>query len=429
MCGRGRVRRSIGMIGMVSILAGARPAGAADLWSSGAGDRYLSANLTLKSTSLLSRAPEDTTLFPERWSASALTRGRLILQGRPVSWLKAEAAYEQRTRHMSEGSGAGGGSGVLFSETDAAYRLEPLDDSILGVGETYRWRHELDRASIALSLGGVDLKIGRQAIGWGRGLMFSAVDIFAPFTPLEVDREWRRGVDAVRGTLPLSDLFSMDLVAAFGESEETSAFALRVHGYVGSLDGEIIVGRRYSDTFYAATASLPVWDAELHGEVALFNTPETLPHGNILGREDLAAKSVIGGSYSVDVGMGILVAAEHHFSGFGVGEIGDLETRLEDPAFRDRALRGDTQIMGRHAGVLQVSYGISTLSPGTLSWIFSPTDGSGVLIPSITWAATDWFTVAASAYVAHGADPEDGRLRSEYGATPTSGLVQISFYY
>jgi hypothetical protein len=52
-------------------------------------------------------------------------------------------------------------------------------------------RHEIDRANAQVHLRRADLTIGRQAIGWGRGVMFTSVDLFAPFSPLEVDREWR----------------------------------------------------------------------------------------------------------------------------------------------------------------------------------------------------------------------------------------------
>jgi hypothetical protein len=48
--------------------------------------------------------------------------------------------------------------------------------------------------------------------------LFGAVDLFSPFTPFEADREWRRGVDAVRCDLKLTDRASLDVVAAFGES-------------------------------------------------------------------------------------------------------------------------------------------------------------------------------------------------------------------
>ena len=92
-------------------------------------------------------------------------------------------------------------------------------------------------------------------------------------------------------------------------------------------------------------------------------------------------------------------------------------------------MRGDTQILGRHAGAVQVSYGIAGVMPLSLTWIFSPVGGSGVLTSSVSWSFSDNVTLVANAYFPYGAKPKDGRIRSEYGGTPISGLVQIRFYY
>ena len=35
-------------------------------------------------------------------------------------------------------------------------------------------------------------------------MLFGAVDLFSPFSPLEADREWRRGVDAIRADVKLA---------------------------------------------------------------------------------------------------------------------------------------------------------------------------------------------------------------------------------
>ena len=402
---------------------------AIELWSSVGGDRYYAFDTALKWTSLLSRASEDTLLYPERWSAAALWRMRLGFEALPASWLKVEVAYEQRARTVSERSGAGGGSGVLLDESKAPYRIGQLDDALVRIGSTFSYRHELDRAFAAAYLGRTEITVGRQAIGWGRGMLFGAVDIFAPFTPLESDREWRRGIDALRANIPLTDLISLDAIAAFGESTKTSAYAGRLRGYIGNVDGELIFGRRYDDLLWAATASSPVHDAEMHGEVALFRTPEAHPKNGLLGNDHLVAKSVIGGSYSFDLGGELLLIAEHHFSGFGLRDVRDAGKRLEDPSFRERYLRGDMQILGRHAGVVQAVCGMAGVSPLNLSWIFSPTDGSGVLVPSVSWIFSDNVTLAANAYLSYGAEPDDGEIRSEYGGGPVSGLLQISFYY
>jgi hypothetical protein len=59
----------------------------------------------------------------------------------------------------------------------------------------------------------------------------------------------------------------------------------------------------------------------------------------------------------------------------------------------------------------------------------SATDGSGVLIPSVTWTFSDNVTFVFTGYLPHGAEPVNGMLQSEYGGNPISGILQANFYY
>ncbi len=401
----------------LAVLLAAQPAFGISLWSSADGSRYWALDAALKWSALSSYAPEAPLLYPKRWSAAALGRGRLALRGQAATDLHVRLAYEQRARAVSTGAGAGGGAGVLGPESRAPHRLKQFD-AALAIGENVAYRHELDRAFVAWRVGRGELQIGRQAIGWGRGVLFGAVDIFAPFNPLESDREWRRGLDALRVFLPLADRFSLDLVAAGGSSVDESAFVGRLYGHIGALDGELLLGRRRRDRFVGTAASARVKGAEIHGELASFKTPATEGGAVVL-------KALLGGSYAWDIEGGLLLVGEYHFSGFGVSDIAELYTA----PYRVRLIRGDAQIWGRHAGALQLSQGITGTLPRTLGWLFSPLDGSGVLTGVVTWIFSDELTLAASAYWPYGEQPRQGILQSEYGGAAKSGLLQISFYY
>ncbi len=400
------------------------------IWSSAWGDRYYALDTSLKWTSLLSHAPSDTALYPQRWSAASLWRTRLSLAARPAPWLGAEIAYEHRARSVSEGSGAAGGAGVLPGEADAPYRISQLDALLVGVGDTFAYRHELDRASLTISSGTSRIAIGRQAVGWGRGVLFTAVDVFAPFTPLESDREWRRGIDAIRASLPLRNTLSLEVVAAMGEDAESSALVGRLQGYHGDFDAELVAGKRREDYLFAVTASAPAHGAELHGELALFDVPEALPDGGSFGRDDLVAKAVIGASRSFDVGGELVFLGEYHYSGFGAAHTDRVGELIDEDAFRERLMRGDSQILGRHAVAVQTSFSIGGgVAAASLLWITSPKDGSGVVSPGVTWVFSDNITLVGRGYAGYGPGSEDGEIQSEYGATPATGLIQISFYY
>jgi hypothetical protein len=285
----------------------------------------------------------------------------------------------------------------------------------------------------------MDVTVGRQAIGLGRGVLFGAVDVFSPFTPLEVDREWRRGVDAIKidTQLPGSDTWSLGLIAAFGDRAEWDESALvgRLRGYVGGFDAELILGKRGEDRMYAGVLSAPVGDAEIHGEVAFFDTPEHFEDGGLFGSDGEVAKAVIGFSYNFDVGNGLTVAAEYHFSGFGCESAADLDSDSPtfDAAYATRFLtrfqRGDMQIAGRRAVALSLRYNAERAFLPALLVMGSPDDGSGVISPSLVWDASESVVVSMSLFAPFGREPEADVDRSEYGGSPASVFLQVSATY
>jgi len=402
---------------------------AGEIWTDESGEKQVSLDIGFKSSLLLSYGPDDPLLFPERWSGTNLYRLRLSLSTKYNECMNSELAYESRVRLVSEGAVMGAGGGVLPSFAEAPYRISQLDWELAEGGDTFLGRHELDRALVAFHPHWGEITTGRQAIGLGRGVLFGAVDVFAPFSPLEIDREWRRGVDAVRIEYQASDTRSVELMAAFGESWDESALLCRVRGYYGNVDGELIFGKRAEDTMCAATMSTIVGDSEMHLELALFDTPEAQPDGSLFGNEHLVGKAVLGASHTFDFGNGLTLLGEYHYSGFGVSDTSDATSRLMDPVFQKRFLRGDMQILGQQAIALRITYPVNEAWTSSLLILQSPTDGSGVAAPSLTWDLTDNVSIVATSFIPWGTEPSGGQLNSEYGGTPLSLFLQLRAYF
>lgn len=377
---------------------------------------------SLKASALVFRAPDAPDLFPERTGAESMWRFRVEPELRAGTRAVITVAYEQRLRNRS-GSGGLAAAGILPAQTAAPFRIRPLDWSLTqSAGAS--WRHEIDRASARLHAGRADITIGRQAIGWGRGVMFGAVDLFSPFSPLEADREWRRGVDAIRADIKLTDRSSLDLVGAFGRTWDESAVAGRARGYAGAIDLEVMAGRRARDAFGGVTTSAAVGDAELHGELAAFRVDDGEP--GTLAR--VVWKAVAGGSYRLPIGNGILFYAEYHYSGFGASRPEGMLPLLAAPGFIARYARGDTQILSRHALALMASYEHSPEFVFSGQWVHNPRDASGVIAPGMTYTLSDQLSLLGTAYVPYGRAPRGNQLRSEYGAASLSGLLQLRLY-
>ena len=381
----------------------------------------LTVRTSVKATGLLSRSPNAPDLFPERTAGESMLRLRVEPEVRASGNTTFNFAYEQRLRYTSAPMVGIAAIGILPSEVATPFRLEPL---VWRVSESANggWRHEIDRANAQVHIGRADLTIGRQAIGWGRGVMFTSVDLFAPFSPLEVDREWRSGVDAVRADVKLTDRSSIDLVGAFGETLDQSAFAARARGYAGTIDVEVVGGRRGLDLFGGVTSSAAVGDAEVHGEAAAFRVPSGMDH-------DVVWKVVVGASYRFPIGAGILTYAEYHYSGFGAEHPEAILTLLTTPSSVGRFIRGDLQILSRHAVGVTGSYEASPEVTSSGQWLHNPGDQSGIVAPAMTYTFSDAVSVLGTVYVPYGRPPAGGVLRSEYGAAPLSGLLQLRWHF
>ena len=370
--------------------------------------------------------PSDNALYPESGGHDGLLRLRFAVDSYCSDSVISSLAYEHRLWWRST-TDSDGGAGILPDTIDAPYRVTQLNWQ-LDEQVDFRHSHEIDRASVAYHFRNGQLAIGRQAIGLGRGVLFSAVDLFAPFATLEVDREWRRGVDAVRGEWFLADQTAVEVIGAFGESRDESSLLARLRGYLGEVDAEILFGRRAEDDFGGIVVSSTMGDAEGHAELAVFDTPELQDGHTVLGDAHLPIKAVIGSSYTFPVGSGLTLIGEWHYSEFGVTDIDSLDVTA-DADFMARLLRGDMYIMGRQALALQGSYAIAMNLSASANILFSPQDGSGAVTPLLRWDISDNVTVLANAVLPWGDASRNGQLRSEYGNTATSGFVQLGMYY
>ena len=410
--------RSVAM--MMAIAALTSPAAAQQSPDSGA---RLVWRTSIKVSALVSRAPDAPLLFPDRTGAESRWRFRT----EPVLQLGKRAtlstAYEQRVRWGADGQLLAPGA-VLRAVSAAPFRVTPLDWRIVG-STADAWEHEIDRLNLRVRVPRAELTLGRQAIGWGRGVMFGAVDLFAPFSPLEADREWRRGVDAARADIRLTDRSSLDLVAAFGRSWDASAIAGRWRAYTRAVDVELMAGRRARDAFGGVTSSAPIGEAAVHGELAVFATPsdESANGGGPVW------KAVAGGSYRFPIGSGLLTYAEYHFSGFGAARPQEIVPLLSTPAFVERYLRGDTQILSKHALAVTGSYEQSPDWAWSGQWVFNPADGSGIVSPGFTFTVRDNVSFDGQAYFPYGRPPVGFQLRSEYGTAPLAAFLQLRVYF
>jgi hypothetical protein len=368
---------------------------------------------------------EATGIAADSRGAVGLGRLRLEALGRPLPGFLADAAYDNRLSLNNQANPAF--AGALPSTAPVPFRIWQLGGVTAQGGQILDY-HELDRVFLGLQTDRLNLEIGRQAVGWGRGVLFSAVDLFAPFTPLEIDRQWRRGVDALAADFKLTQTTSLNLVSAWGPSWDQSAQGLRLRGYLGQVDAEMLLAKRAQDFMYGLTSSMAWGGVEIHAEGTLFKTPGDLPDSGMPGNPDLIPKGVLGISNNFDIGTGLKATLEYHYSGFAAPDASRLPAWLSNPAYLNRYLRGDTQILLRQAGALAMNYSLTESWSSSLELLQSLVDPSGLVAPSASWDFSESFSFAATAFLGWGAGLQNSLPQSQFGATPLTVLIQAKFY-
>lgn len=273
------------------------------------------------------------------------------------------------------------------------FRLWPLSfESAFG---DWSQIQQLDRAFVSLHLNRLDVTVGRQAIGWGRSTLFSALDIFVPFLPLQVDQEWRVGIDAINVDWRVSDTASIQGVAVGAPNLDETAIGGRARGYFGTVDAELVLAKRMQEMVYGADGSVALGDFELHGELGIFQS---------LTIDQVYSKLLIGASNNFNIGSGLKIVAEYLY-------------------FGANSLSNATHTVG-----VVANYTFDQEWSTSLTLLQSANDGSGVVSPSAIWDFSDFGSILMSGFFAWGSRSVAVQPNSQFGAINPSFLAQLRFY-
>jgi len=244
-------------------------------------------------------------------------------------------------------------------------RFLDLDSGILS-GSELDVDHGVDRLAVTVFSDDVSLSLGRQSVTWGSALVWSPVDLFSAFSPDEIDRDEKPGVDAVRLTVTFAGDTFIDLVAEPLDLDDSysadsdSTCAMRVQTHVGEYDVALCGGYVASDYVAGCDFAGYLGDAGFRGE-ALY----TWTDGQ-------AVEDYLRGTLGVDYGFQGMgqpyVAVEYYHNGFGTNDEEGYAALLEQDAVRRLFARGTAYNVGRDYVGLVVR-----LTPSALTSIRSQT--------------------------------------------------------
>ncbi len=260
---------------------------------------------------------------------------------------------------------------------DLTHVISDTDDHII--------YHRLDRLNLTWTPDWGTLRIGRQALTWGDGLVFNPMDLFNPFAPAAVQRDYKVGDDMALVQIPIGEVEIQTLYLPRRDpltgsvEDDNSSYAMKAHLFAGAMEASAMAARHFDDAIGALGASGYLKEAAWRVNAVYSHVTEE-------SREDDFFQVVANLDYAwMWAGKNVYGLLEFYYN--GVGRINDYGQAFESDALMDRILRGELFTLGRFYLAGQAQVELHPLVQWHTTAIFNLADPSGLLQPQILWDA------------------------------------------
>jgi hypothetical protein len=223
--------------------------------------------------------------------------------------------------------------------------------------------HRLDRLYLGITGKKTVVRIGRQAVSWGNGLIYTAMDFFNPFDPAAVDKEYKTGDDMLYGQYLKQNGDDIQAVWVVRRdingnvSSDVDSIAAKYHGFSGNREYDLLLAQHFDDTIIALGGLTDISGALWRGDITLTDTQSD----NVISLVTSLTYSWTGWGHNIS---GI---AEYFYNGFGQANENYSPTALAaNPDLVERLARGELFTLGRHYLAL------SALIEMTPLWLLTP---------------------------------------------------------
>jgi hypothetical protein len=296
------------------------------------------------------------------------------------------------------------------STVEAVRGTAPINDNrrlfnlthTLDAGDSYVVYHRLDRLNLTYTPDWGTVRIGRQALTWGDGFIFNPMDLFNPFPPTTILRDYKVGDDMAflqrpvdMGDLQLLYVPRRDPADGHVESNQSS-YAAKFHlTAAGSLEMNFMAAPHYGDDVVGLGAVGVLGGAAWRADaVYTFLTSDTAQHGFL----QLVANLDYAWQWG---GRNFYGFVEFYFD--ELGRAGRYAQALEDVPLRQRLERGELFTLGKTYFAGQLELELHPLVHAYWTTIVNVSDPSSILQPRLSWDVTDNIQLIAGASLYWGA--------------------------
>ena len=288
---------------------------------------------------------------------------------------------------------------LLFRKVDDDRRLLNLTHTIIEEDDHILY-HRLDRFNLTYQPQWGLIRIGRQAITWGNGFLFNPMDLFNPFSPTDIERDYKIGSDMALLQIPTErtgDYQGLYVPRRNNLDDDmewaSSSLAGKVHFAVESNEFDIMAGHHYDDDVVGIGAVGYIGGAAWRMDATWTFLDKDSSSDNYLS---LVANM----DYS-------WVWWNKNFYGFieyfhnGLGE-NDPSEAFTNPDILKRLDRGELFALGKNylSGHIQVE--IHPLFNFFFTAINNMADSSGILQPRVIWDVKQDFQVTMGGNISYG---------------------------
>ncbi len=285
--------------------------------------------------------------------------------------------YEVSLDHQAVWSNPGGLSGPQRSGYNRYLDL----DKEWQHSDIWSSRTQLDRLNLGWHSDRFHTTVGRQAIGFGRIVLFSPLDVIAPFAPDALDTDVRPGIDAIRASISYGLDGEFSGVFVWGENSHYDSYLVTWSDNHDGIDFLAIGGSLRDRPMFGFGLAGNLGSLGLKGEIAFYEGQRTnRPDGDL---HDDFSIGAVEAWYRFD--MGLTLIAQYLYNGPGAHDPGGYYAAAESAPLQE----GLTYLLARHYLMLAPSYEphpLVTLN-GLLIWNLE--DDSSLFRPTLVLSLAD----------------------------------------
>jgi hypothetical protein len=273
--------------------------------------------------------------------------------------------------------------------------------------------------------------------------MWNPTDLLSPFGPTAIDREVRRGVDAVRVSVPLAATAQLELLWLMQSEARDQGGVARAQFNLGGFDIAPSLAKYVRDVVVGLDATGDLGPLGIHAELAWTRALDA----NVGGARDDFLRGVAGIDWRpTDT---LVLTGEYYFNGWGAAAASGYLEVMQSP----RVTRGEVFGAGRHYVGLVASWLATDLLTVQAITVANVRDPSALIVPALEYWAEQSVLVRVGGYLPLGRQPNPGALRrlttqdviqqtaawrqatgslgleSEFGASPFGMFAQLAIYF